>query len=167
MTALDVLAYLEKARIRLTLTTEWTLHYRAPRGVMTRVLKGTITSCQDQIIHLLRTGEDGELPKGVSLPETDYRRFLTWQTGKVPASAQMMAGPLPEPTYHDVPSPPETVKGPPCPTQCCKPTTTCASGAPASLYYKHTGLCVACYERVQSQWLESRSQGDDGDLRLF
>ena len=50
MTALDVLVYLEHLRIRLTITPEWRLHYRAPRGVMTRVLQGTIKSCQDQIM---------------------------------------------------------------------------------------------------------------------
>ena len=109
-------------------------------------------------MQLLLTGKDAPLPKGVSLPETDYRRFLTWQTGKVPASAQMMAGPLPEPLYHDVPSPPETAQGPPCPAKGCKPTATFGSGQPASLYYTRTGLCVACQERVKIEWRTSRHE---------
>ena len=108
MTALDVLAYLQRLRVRLTLTPELGLRYRAPRGVMTRVLIGAIKACQAEVTRLLVTGEDGEIPKGVSLSETDYSRFRTWQTDKVPVSATPMEK-LKAPTYHDVPSPPETV----------------------------------------------------------
>ena len=167
MTALDVMCYLERRKVRLTLTPELQLRYRAPRGVMTRVLRGAITACKEPLIHLLTTGEDHPLPKGVSLPETDYSRFLTWQTGTVPASAQLMAGPLPAPAYHDGPSPVETVKGLPCPTKCCPPTTTFRSGQPASLYYKRTGLCVACYERVRRSGWRREGPADEGELRLF
>ena len=167
MTALDVLAYLQQLRVRLTLTPALGLRYRAPKGVMTRVLMGTIKACQAEVTRLLVTGEDTPLPTGMRLPERDYSRFLTWQTGKVPASAQLMASPLPEPLYHDVPSPPETVTGRACPTKCCQPTTTVTSGHPASLYYKHTGLCVACYARVQAAWTASKRQEEDHDLRLF
>ena len=167
MTALDVMCYLERLQVRLTLTSELELHYKAPRGVMTRVLLGALTTCKRPLVHLLLTGEDVPLPKGVSLPETDYSRFLTWQTGKVPASAQLMAGPLPEPLYHDDHSPAETVQGLPCSTKCCTPTTTLTSGRPASRYYKRTGLCVACYERTRAEWLASRQPAEEGELRLF
>ena len=167
MTARDVLEYLDRLQVQLTLTPLGKLRYRAPCGVMTHVLQGTLSTCRAALTHFLTTGEDAPLPKGVTLPETDYSRFLTWQTGKVPASAQLMTGPLPEPLYHDVPSPPETVKGLPCSTKCCTPTEAFSSGQPASLYYTRTGLCVACYERVNSEWLESRTPADEGDLRLF
>ena len=161
------MCYLERLQVQLTLTPELELRYRAPRGVMTHVLQGTIKTCKGPLVQLLLTGKDAPLPKGVSLPETDYRRFLTWQTGKVPASAQMMAGPLPEPLYHDVPSPPETAQGPPCPAKGCKPTATFGSGQPASLYYTRTGLCVACQERVKIEWRTSRHEEQGTDPLLF
>ena len=167
MTALDVMCYLEKLKVRLTLTPELVLRYKAPRGVMTHVLLGTLKTCKEPLVQLLLTGEDTPLPRGISLPATDYSRFLTWQTGKVPASAQLMAGPLPAPVYHDTPSPPETVQGPPCSTKCCQPTTAVSNGRPASLYYKRTGLCVACYARIKAEWQASRQPADEGTLRLF
>jgi hypothetical protein len=129
MTASDVLAYFDQLQVGLTLTLDGQLHYRAPKGVMTLVLKGLIKTCKAPLTQLLTTGEDLELPKGVSLPEVDYLRFLTWRTGSVPASAQMMAGALPEPTHHDQPTPSETRLGPPCTTKCCAPTTAFRSGA--------------------------------------
>jgi hypothetical protein len=151
MMASAVLAYLEGLRVRLTLTPEGVLHYRAPKGAMTSVLWGTVKSCQVPLTMLLTTGVDGDLPKGVSFPETDYSRFVTWQTGKVPASAQFMMAPLLAPKYHDVPSVPETVLGRPCPKTACKPDAVLTNGKPANMYYRRTRLCVACYDRLQKQ----------------
>ena len=68
MTALDVMCYLERLKVQLTLTPEWQLRYRAPRGVMTMVLQGTLKTCKGPLVQLLTTGEDAPLPKGVSLP---------------------------------------------------------------------------------------------------
>ena len=78
MTALDVMCYLERLKVQLTLTPELELRYRAPRGVMTHVLQGTLKTCKGPLVQLL-TGKAAPLPKG-ALPETDYRQFLTWQT---------------------------------------------------------------------------------------
>ena len=80
MTALDVMCYLERLKVQLTLTPELELRYRAPRGVMTHVA-GHPQTCKGPLVQLL-TGKAAPLPKGVSLPETDYRQFLTWQTAK-------------------------------------------------------------------------------------
>jgi hypothetical protein len=167
MTASDVLTYLEQLGVVLTLKPDGGLHYRAPRAVMTFVIKGLIKTCKAPLTALLVTGEDLELPRGVSLPETDYRRFLTWQTGRVPASAQMMAGALPEPIYHDEPTPSETFLGRPCTTKACHPQTTFRSGEPASLYYRRSGICLRCNARAKEAWCKTRTVGQDEDLSLF
>jgi hypothetical protein len=104
------------------------------------VLQGTIKTCKGPLTALLTTGEDLPLPKGVSLPETDYRRFVTWQTGKVPAGTFME--PLPAPIYHNVPGVPDTVLGAPCPKNGCQPNALSTSGQPLSTYYRRTRLCV-------------------------
>ena len=64
MTAHDVLTYLEQLQVQLTLTPQGQLRYRAPRGVMTLVLQGTIKTYKAQLTQLLTTGEDVELPRG-------------------------------------------------------------------------------------------------------
>ena len=115
-------------------------------GRMTRALQGTIKSCQDQIIHLLTTGEDTELPTGVSLPETDYSQFLTWQTGKVPANAQLMAGPLPASKDHDVPTKPRTYMGRVCTVKVCQKHDPVAT---RSLRFAPSGMCCRCWERAK------------------
>jgi hypothetical protein len=153
-------------QVQLTLTPDGQVHYRASRGVMTLVLKGLIKTCKAPLTQLFATGEDLELPRGVSLPAVDYRHFLTWQTGKAPASAQMMTGALPEPLYYDQPTPSETRLGPPCTTKCCGATTTFRSGQPASEYYRRSGLCVACNQRAVAQWMKSRGE-QEKELRLF
>ena len=48
MTALDVMCYLERLKVQLTLTPELELRYRAPRGVMTHVLQGTLKPAKDR-----------------------------------------------------------------------------------------------------------------------
>jgi hypothetical protein len=160
VTAHDLLAYLKQQRVELS--------YRAPRGVMTMVLTGLIKTCRDPLVQLLSTGEDGLLPKVVTLPETDYSRFLTWQTGKVPTSAFMVA-PLPEPLYHDVPGVPDTVLGPPCPRKGCAPNALSPSGQPRSTYYRITDLCVRCYTRLKHQLPAelTSTTGDEDELRLL
>jgi hypothetical protein len=168
MTASDVLTYLDKLQVQLTLTPDGQLRCQAPRGVMTIVLQGTIKTCKGLLTELLTTGEDLPLPKRVSLPATDYSRFLTWQTGKVPASAQLMAGPLPAPIYHDVPGVPDTVLGPPCPKNGCKPNALSKSSQPLSTYYRRTRLCVRCLCRLKNQLpdFQATTTGED-DLRLL
>ena len=169
MTVHDVLTYLDQQRVTITLTPEGELRYRAPRGVMTRVLHGVVKACKDALVHFLQTGEDAPLPPGVTLPATDYRRFLTWQTGKAPASAQLVAGPLPEPRYHDVPSVPETVLGPPCWKQGCDPNALSPSGQPRSTYYRRTRLCVRCLNPLKNQLPHgaTTTRGDEHELRLL
>jgi hypothetical protein len=152
----DVLSYLDQLQVGLTLTPEGQLHYRAPKGVMTFVLKGLIKTCRVQLYALLTTGEELDLPKGVTFPATDYTRFRTWQTGKVPANGQLMTTQLPEPTYHDTPSAALTDKGRPCQKKKCQPTETFSNGQPASLYFRPSGLCVACWEG----W-EKTTQGEE------
>ena len=165
MTALDVMCYLERLKVQLTLTPELELRYRAPRGVMTHVLQGTLKTCKGPLVQLLLTGKAAPLPKGVSLPETDYRQFLTWQTGKVPECAAH-GRPLPEPQYHDVPSPPETAKGQPCPTQGCQPTTTFARATRESVLHMDRALCGV--PRAGEGCVEDfRNEEQGHDLRLF
>ena len=169
MTVHDVLTYLDQQRVTITLTPACELRYRAPRGVMTRVLHGVLKTCKDPLVQLLTTGEDAPLPRGVSLPETDYSRFLTWRTGTVPASAQLMTEPLPQPRYHDVPSAPETVLGPPCSKQGCGPTALSPSGQPRSTYYRRTRLCVRCLCRLKNQLPDTYATAtkDEDELRLL
>jgi hypothetical protein len=162
MTASDVLTYLETRRVRLALAPEGQLLCRAPRGILTMVLQGTIKTCKEPLTTLLTSGEDTPVPTGVSLPELDYSRFVTWQTGKVPVSATPMEK-LPPPTYHDVPSAPETVLGRPCPKKGCKPDATFTSGQPASMYYRRTRLCVACYGRLKKGRLVRGEEAQGGE----
>jgi hypothetical protein len=147
MTASDLLTYLEGRRVRLTPTPQLGLHYRAPRGVLTLVLVGILKACKAPLVQLLTTGEDLPLPAHVTVPETDYSRFLTWQTGKVPANAVLMVQKLPEPKYYDAPSPARTSKGRPCPKKKCPPTAQFTDGQPASLYFRPSGVCVSCWQR--------------------
>ena len=169
MNASDVLSYLATQRVTLTLTPEGELSYRAPRGVMTMVLKAVLKTCKAPLTQLLATGADVPLPTGVTLPETDYSQFLTWQTGKVPASAQLMQGKLKEPLYHDVPCVPETVLGAPCTKKGCKPNALSKQGQPRSTYYRRTGLCVRCYCRLRRKVADDlpSSLGDDHELLLL
>jgi TubC N-terminal docking domain len=168
MTASDVLTYLEKLQVQLTLTPDGQLRCQAPRGVLTMVLQGTIKTCKGLLTELLTTGEDLPLPKGVSLPETDYRRFLTWQTGKVPAS-QFMVAPLPKPVCHDMPGVPDTVLGPPCKKKGCEPTAMGKSGQSRSTYYRRTRLCVRCLCRLKNELpdFQATTTGEDDALRLL
>jgi hypothetical protein len=169
MRAADVLTYLEAQRVTLTLTEGGALSYRAPRGVMTMVLKGVVKTYREPLTHLLSTGEDAPLPGGVTLPETDYRRFLTWSTGKPPANAQMLHEPLPPAVHHDLPSVPETVLGPPCPRKGCDPNALSKQGKPLSTYYRRTRLCVRCYCRLRNQLPhdQTTTTGEEEELRLW
>jgi hypothetical protein len=151
MTNVDVVQYLGGLRVRLTPLPDGQLGYRAPKGVLTLVLKGLIKTCRAQLYALLTTGEELDLPNGVTFPATAYTRFRTWQTGKVPANGQLMTTKLPEPTYHDHPSPALTYKGRPCPKKTCKTTATFLNGQPASTYFRPSGLCVACWERWEKR----------------
>jgi hypothetical protein len=169
MTASDVCTYLEAQRVTLLLTPEGELTYRAPRGVMTMVLKGLLKDWKEPLVQLLTTGEDAPLPEGASLPATDYSQFLTWQTGKVPASAQLIAGALPQPLYHDIPGPPETVLGPPCRIKGCAANAMSKQGQPLSTYYRRTRLCVRCYGRLRNTVAASQTTatGEAHALRLL
>jgi hypothetical protein len=43
--------------------------------------------------------------------------------------------------------------GPPCRRKHCRPTVSfLPSHRPGSLYYRPSGLCVACYARLVVQW---------------
>jgi hypothetical protein len=169
MTAQDVLTSLEAMQVRLSLTANGHLHCTAPRGVLTRVLQGAIKTCKPALTQLLTTGEDTELPTDVSLPAIDYSRFRTWRTGQVPASAQMMTEPLPEPRYHDVPGVPETVLGPPCWKQGCDPNAISTQGRPLSTYYRRTRLCVRCLNPMKNQvpGYHRTTKGEEHELRLL
>ena len=165
MTALDVMGYLEQRKVRLTLTPELQLHWRAPKGVMTQVLRGAITACKEPLIHLLMTGEDRELPKGVSLPETDYSRFLTWQTGRVPVSAQLMAGPLPAPPTTTGPAHRRRCKVRPVRRSAVRPRPLSVLGNQRVCTISGAG-CVWRVTTRESEWLASRSSADEGELLL-
>jgi hypothetical protein len=158
--ASELLRSLDVLSVVLSPLPDGRLHYRAKKGAITLVLQGLVKTCRAPLWHLLTTGEDTELPKKVTLPPTDYSIYRTWQTGKVPAVPYPM-GPLPEPKYHDTPSPPRTSKGPPCTKKQCKPTTTFSDGRPASLYFRPSGLCVACWERLDKTTKEEEEDNKD------
>jgi hypothetical protein len=92
-----------------------------------------------------------------------------WVTGAVPTTAgSFTTTPLPAPLYHDVPSVPETVLGPPCPRQGCTPTARSTTGKPLSTYYRRTRLCVRCLGRLKHQLPASlaATTGEDDGLTL-
>lgn len=69
--------------------------------------------------------------------------------------------PWPPPIYHDRPSLPRLTIGALCRVKACQPTVSrWPSRQPASVRYEPSGLCVACYARLQRAWKRKQQQGD-------
>jgi len=156
MSAADLLTQLATLGVTLTAPAADRLVYRAPRGVLTPDLLQAMREAKAALCALLRP------PAPVCA--ADYR---VWVTGKIPSSS-MLTTPLPEPIYHDGPSPPQTSLGRPCTVKGCKPTDLFPTGQPASRYYRPSGVCVQCYARLDKRTSEKGfSHGVQSQQRLF
>jgi hypothetical protein len=80
-----------------------------------------------------------ETPPPAVQADAPARSYRQWVTGRVPQTATIpLAEPLPEPRYHDKPSPCKTYRGMPCTVKACKGNQT---------RFWPTRLCVACWTR--------------------
>jgi len=74
-------------------------------------------------------------------PAVPARSYRQWVVGRVPQTATSpLAEPLPEPLYHDKPSPCKTYRGKPCPVKACKGNQT---------RFWPTRMCVRCWQRAK------------------
>jgi hypothetical protein len=77
----------------------------------------------------------------VTAPGLGFPDFREWCTGRIPSTALMpLKAPLPEPKYHDTPSPCKTYIGRPCPKKACKGHR---------VHFSRSGLCTSCWERAK------------------
>jgi hypothetical protein len=133
MTAHELLEHLQGAGIELSLAPEGMLRCRAPQGVLTPPLADAVRLVKAELVALLT-----EPPPPVPAPARSYRQ---WVTGHIPQTATIpLAEPLPEPAYHDKPSPCRTYVGRPCAKKVCK-------GNRSRFWPSQT--CTVCWQRAQ------------------
>jgi hypothetical protein len=158
MMASDLVLYLGRVPLTLEPLEGGRIKCRGKKGALTLVLTGLVKDFRQPLWQLLTTGEDSEMPKGFFLPATDYSVFRTWRTGTVPANARLMYEPLPVPTCHCTPSAVQTFLGKPCSKKKCKLTETFKDGTPASRYFQHSRVCVACWERLDKRTTDAEEE---------
>jgi hypothetical protein len=157
MTARELFYFLLNAGALLTTAPEGKLTRRAPKGVLTPTLVDEMRTHKAALFVLMAASEAPTVVLRETLPSNaapDAPSYRTWVTGSVPNTATAaLAAPLPPPRYHDTPSPPKTYVGAPCNVKKCSPNATYPSGRAASLQYRPSGLCVACYGRLNNRTL--------------
>jgi hypothetical protein len=149
MTPADLFACLCERGVTLTPTADGAVRVKAPVGVLTPELVEDMRACKAALWVFARPAQS---------PVKAIPR--TWVTGSVPPNGSALVGaPLPEATIHDTPTPPRTALGAPCTTKGCKPVATSPSGRPLSRYYRPTGQCSACYERLVAKERKQSTRG--------
>jgi hypothetical protein len=170
MTALDLFHSLHAQGISLTPSPDGTVRYRAPKGALTPTLLDTMRQHKAALHALAEAAEERTtlqqdrpplvapvLPAVEPPLAADGPSLRQWVTGQIPDTAtRPLLAPLPPPTYHDVPSPPQTYWGKPCTVHACQRTDPTAT---RTLRFAPSALCVACWQRLD----KTTTQGDADD----
>jgi hypothetical protein len=123
-----------------------TVEYVAPAGALTPERRRRLVRAKEQLLLLLAARAQ---PVTVA-PRPEPSVFRRWVTGKTPTTYQ-----LPPPKYTTTRHEPVTYVGEACTTKACQKQQGPTEG---SLRFFPSGLCVACWER-----LDKRTTADEAE----
>jgi hypothetical protein len=141
MTPADLFQQLLDLCVELTLLPDGGVRVKAPTGALTQDMLDAMRACKPALAVLVRPAH--------ATPQAPLRQWVT--SGWPDTATTPMGKALDAPKYHDVPQEPRTSLGWACPVKRCKPTGYSPSGRPLSLYYRPSGLCVACFARLPAR----------------